>query len=470
VSALFTRAAASVFVEITEHAAHLSNDSRNIDLVIERDATGVITRTSVEAIQNALKTLATPGQQAFCLLPARGVSVRRISLPASDADEIERLLPLQIDAHFPIAADELAWGYTVLGASAPPLKELLVAAVKKDSVRQYAQIFSEAGFKPLFVIAALARQGICATVPAKFGLLEVGRNRSELLTLDESGPATLRVISLGGDGDFSTEPLLAALRNNGSVEKIYVSGKGAALWSARIAANIPSEPVEVTAGQSTAIAGIRETLRRGREPLLIHDSREAVAVERAPAHWKWPVIAAILLVVSFGLRYAEPILRRAKVTQAIADLRAAKENLPKVDREVGFLSYIKTNQPTYLEVINALANAAPPGTKIDSFSMSRRGEVSLRGSAQGGPMAGTLRSKMIESGFFSSVVLDEQTPNQQNQQQVSFRMTAQLRPEGERKAAPAKVASTNAPKSSLTNAPKSSATNAPKNQVEVKHD
>jgi hypothetical protein len=456
VSALFTRPAATVFIEITDTVVHLASGERTLDLPVDRDASGALTATSADSLRNALQMLRTEsgvGGQLICLLPARGVSVRRIGLPASSSEEIERLLPLQIDAQFPLSSDELAWGYLPMTASVPsregkPLKEFLVAAVKKEAVQQYRGIISAAGFSPLFGIAALARQGLCAHAPAKFGLLEIGRNKSELLTLDESGPATLRVVALGAEGDISAEPLLSALRNNGAVEKIYVGGKGASIWSARIAPSIPAEPLPVGGGQSTAIAGAKELLRRGHEPLLIHDTRESVRMERAPTHWKWAAAAAALLIVSLALRFAEPILRRSQVMKAMNELQAIQARLPKVERELAFLQFVKTNQPNYLEVLGVLAGSAGQGTKFDAMTMNRRGELSMRGTAQNGQAVGGLRSKMIDSGFFSNVVIDEQTPGQN--QQVTFRMSAQLWPESERKI-PAKPAETKG----ATNAPKS---------------
>ncbi len=455
-------------MEITEHGVHIVSGDRSVELPVDRDATGALDAASAEALRGALQRVANPDTraQAFCLLPARGVSVRRIALPASSAQEIERLLPLQIDAQFPLSSEELAWGYTPLGASVPsrdgpPLKELLVAAVKKDAVQQYREIFAGSGFTPLFVVAALARQALCAHAPRKFGVLEVGKSRSELLTLDESGPATLRVITLGADGYSSAEPLMAALRNNGAVEKIYVGGKSAAAWSARIAPSIPSEALPVAAGDSSAIAGLRETLRRGHEPLLIQAHREAPRALPRPAAWKWAATAGVLLVLSVALRYAEPAMRRAEVTRAMGESRAALDKLPKIDRELSFLQYIKTNQPTYLEAVATLATASPPGTRFDSISMTRRGEVSLRGVTQSGQQVGALRSKMIESGFFANVVLDEQTPGQN--QQMSFRMTATLRPEGDRTPPPKAESEKPAPA-----AAKPAATNAPKPKAESK--
>jgi hypothetical protein len=442
VSAFFTRATAAVIVEFTDNAAHIASDERTLDIAIEREASGALTATAADSVRNALKLFAKNQgrEQAFCLLPARGVSIRRISLPAGSRDEIERLLPLQIDAQFPLSSEELAWGYAPLLARIPSsqgtMKELLVAAVKKDSLQQYREIISSAGFEPLFGIAALAREGVCAHRPPHCALLEIGNNVSELVTFDESGPATLRVVGIGNES-VSAEPVLNTLRSNGAVEKIFVSGKGSAIWSARISPEIPSEALPVGMGQSTAITGLREGLRRGSEPLLIHANRESVRLQRSPAQWRWAAAACALLLISIGLRYLDPVVRKARINNRIAELEARRAKLPKVDREAAFLNFIHTNQPNYLEIVGALASATQPGMKLDSLTISRRGELALRGSAQGGQAATTLRSKMIDSGYFANVVIDEQTPNQQNQQQVTFRMTAQVRPESDRKIAAA---------------------------------
>jgi hypothetical protein len=447
VSAFFSKATAAVFVEFTESAAHIVGADRSLEIAIEREASGALKPTAADSVRDALKLFAKhPGhEQAICLLPARGISIRRITLPANSSEEIERLLPLQIDAQFPLSSEELAWGYRPLIASAPSrggatLKELLVAAAKKDSLQQYREIISSAGFEPLFSIAALSREGICPARPDRFGVLEVGSSNSELITYDESGPATLRVLGLGTESN-SADPLLNALRSNGAVEKIFVSGKSSQTWSARIAPNIPAESIPVAAGQSAAISGLREGLRRGVEPLLLHANREAVRVERAPAQWRWAAAVCVLLLVSLALRYIDPIVRRARLSATIAQLEDRRAKLPKIDREAGFLNFVHTNQPNYLEVISALGGSVQPGLKLDSLTISRRGELSFRGTAQGAQAATTIRSKMIESGFFANVVIDEQTPGQN--QQVSFRMTAQVRAEPDRKAGVAKVGDKN---------------------------
>ena len=98
-----------------------------------------------------------------------------------------------------------------------------------------------------------------------------------------------------------------------------------------------------------------------------------------------------------------------------------------MDRELDFLQYLEQNQPPYLDALLVLAKAAPPGTRFDSVSMNRRGDLALRGSLHDGQQVAELRTKLIESGFFESVGIEEQTPSPDHQK-VTVRMNAQWKP------------------------------------------
>jgi len=91
-----------------------------------------------------------------------------------------------------------------------------------------------------------------------------------------------------------------------------------------------------------------------------------------------------------------------------------------------------------------LALSAPPGARIDSLSLLRNGDLSLRGSAGDAQAPGAFRSKLIDSGFFARVVVDEQTPSPDGQK-FTFRISGQLKPDGARR--PLQLAATNAPSS-----------------------
>ena len=69
------------------------------------------------------------------------------------------------------------------------------------------------------------------------------------------------------------------------------------------------------------------------------------------------------------------------------------------------------------------SDAASRGTKIETLSMDRRGEFSFRGKFQSSQNASDLRRKLIESGLFTDVVLEEQS-TVPNKREVNVRFTA----------------------------------------------
>src|SRR5438270_71868 len=144
-----------------------------------------------------------PKPRAFCAIGARGVSLRRLTLPASSKEELERLLALQIEREFPLSPDELAWGYRPLGRTsgngAAGLQELLVVAVKKEVLQEYSEILSGCGLSPLFTLAALARSSLCSTSLGSFAILDIGQSQSELISFDNGVPGAIRILPWGGE-------------------------------------------------------------------------------------------------------------------------------------------------------------------------------------------------------------------------------------------------------------------------------
>lgn len=399
-SAFFHRSESQIFVEFADGAAHVACGDRALEVA-----------NTPEAIRNAIGLVAKAdaGAQIFCLLPAKGISFRKISLPARAQADIDRLLPMQIDAQFPLSSDELAWGYLETPTTNGAMKELLVAALKKEALEPYRAIIAGAGFTPVFAIAALARRAQIPRETPPFAILDVKKTGAELLLAANDGTFSLR----------SVDPTAVT-----GVSKLYVGGS--------TPAGLAATPLPVQT-PTTAIAGLREQLRRGETPLLIQAERGAIAPLKAPSQWRWAAAAAALLIAFLGLRMAEPVLRQQRAAKRLDELKAHQSKLPKLDREVSFLQFVKTNQPSYLDALAALGSASQ-GTKMEALTISRRGELSLRGQMQNPQGPTTMRAKLLDSGFFSLVTIDEQTPMPNNAQQVNFRLTALLRPESERPA------------------------------------
>ncbi|HTI68932.1 MAG TPA: hypothetical protein VMF06_03140 [Candidatus Limnocylindria bacterium] len=521
----------AVFLEITPNALRALSGTEGFDLPLERGAGGRLTQAVRDQIVDRLQKLAhrqawQGRAPAYCAIPSRGVSFRRLALPPVPKEEIHRVLQLQIENEFPLPPEELAWGYRLLPGRDSKKREVLVAAVKKESVQEYADLLTTAGLAPIFTPAPLARAGLCPSSVGTCAMLDVGDVASEWMVFAEGLPKTQRSLQWGeailigalqdalgihrADAtlaltewysgsllgteraakideacDKTVGPLVEMAGANESGQTIYLTGRPAlgpkfpGLLVTRLGGNSPCERIETPdqPGRSAAILGLQALLaKQGPEALVsIHLGTASAPVARRKllAPNKWAAMAAALLVACLAFPYVEALVMKPFVARRVAAVKAKKGRLGGIDRELEFLQYIKDNQPPYLDAMYLFANAAQGGGwKMDSISMNRRGEVSLSGSLRDPQQIGTFRSKLIDSGFFSSVVVEEQTPSP-DRQKFTVRLSAQWKSGIEREslsigpalpdsAKPTNASPTSATGAGATNAPpKSSATNSP---------
>ncbi len=481
----------AVFIEIRQGVLEALKGNEGLELPLERAANGELTEACRENVTRRLraffkKEVWQPRCRAYCAIGARGVSLRRLTLPPTTKDTFPRLLALQVESEFPLPPDMLAWGYRALhnGEMSPghgDRQELLVAAVKKDLVEEYSEILSECGTVPVFTIAALARRQICHRPPPASAILDIGREYSELVSFDNNLPVAVRVIywseetlvraiseklGVGADEarkllqqgpsdagresqiqaamESSLDALAGAVNDAWTGQKIFLSGRGTQLkgfapaLERRLKRGAQCELVSVSAGEghSAATLGLqRAAADGGKFPLLTLESKPSNGStpmsRRVP--WKWAAIAAALIFCMLALPYAQAILFKGRLTRKLAAIESQRSRLTMIDQELDFLRYLKQNQPPYLDALFLLSKAAPQGTRFDSITMNRNGDLAMRGSMRDGTQVVALRTKLIESGFFSSVAVEEQTPTP-DRQKVNVRITAQWKSANDRAA------------------------------------
>ena len=494
-------AAPAIYIEIGHSSMKVVDGDDGLELSLERLESGRLAPACAERLVASLriflkKHLWRSRLRAICAIGAQGVSLRRLGLPGNPSDdELERLLPLQIEREFPLSPEELAWGYCKLGKQAGENgTEVLVAAVKKDIIEQYEEILNGCGVSATYILAATARGSLCSAIGA-FSVLDIGRSHSELISFRNSLPEAMRVFSWGGENitraieknfgvahaeaekskissvppessngapprnlqaviDEELDQFARSLPLDSVGHRLYLTGGGARLSQAgsRLAAALGGraqcERIETFNGEGRSAAIVALSRSGGETPrsMLVLRPGLSRAQEKAPrpAALRWTILAAALLLGCLALRYTEPFLNKPRLIRQLADVKAYRETLPRIERELSFFEFIRTNQPAYLEPLFALANAAPSGTKIESISMNKRGDMALRASMKDPSQLMQLRSKLIESGLFTSVVVEEQTPSS-DRQKLSVRMSAHFKPT--EKAVEPAAASTSKPRS-----------------------
>lgn len=220
----------------------------------------------------------------------------------------------------------------------------------------------------------------------------------------------------------------------------------------RLSGNCACERLEGAApsGGSAAILGLQSAARmNGGEPPLVLNLKEeriadlstrrgtgfffirwmagAKALLVDPVTAKWVRMAAFLAVAAVCFPFVEALSLKPLFARKLATLKAEKARLPIIDRELNFLQYLKQNQPPYIDAMTIIACSVGGATRFDSIAINRHGELSLKGNLKDANQVSDFRSKLIKSGYFSNVTVEEQTPSQ-DRQKVMVRMTAQIKP------------------------------------------
>ena len=431
-----------VYLEISHGWLKALRENEGLEVALERAPNGQLTPACRETLVSSLQKLVQrrnwqPRARAVCAIGASGVSLRRMSLPSSAKDEVSKLLRLQIEAEFPLSPEELAWGYRALGKSnGAPRQDFLVGAVKKDRVEEYASLLLAAGLNPVFTPAAMARGYLCPQPLGSCALLDFGATQLELISFENGVPMALRVFPAAsiknGGADSQWQALAKAVA---PVAKVYATGNGASaelLAELRLKYGIACERLDgaLATGQSAAVLGMKRASEANvGAPLLLFQTAAKPAALGSfkfdqPVPKKLAIAAAVLLVLALAAPFAEALLLRNHLAKKIAALKTGEDKLKVIDQEYGFLQYLKQTGPPYLDALYLFAKSAPPGTHFDSTSMNRRGDLSLRGTMQNAQQVTDFRTKLMDSGFFDRVTVEEQVPAPDHQK-VNIRITAQ---------------------------------------------
>jgi len=441
-----------LFVEISQSWLKAVHENDGVELPLERQPDGRLTAPCKESIVSALKDFLKakswqPRARAYCAVGSRGVSLRRLSLPAGTKEEFHRRLLLQIEAEFPLPPEELAWGCQLLGDPPPPngtvaKQELLVAAVKKDLVADYHDMLRACGTAPVFTLAVLARRKLCVQPSDSFTLLNIENSQSELTGFENGVAANSRIVFWGTENrpdspEAKFDALVQAIKSSASGTKLFVSGSQPYEdCVTRLATSLGNRwqyerlAAADGVGRSAAISGLQKIVEQDGElplPIFLKHASGVATSLATPDLKKWGARAGALVAALLLLPYAEALLLKPHLAKKVVLFKAESARLATIDLELDFLRYLKQSQPPYLDALYILSKSVPPGTRFDALSLNSHGEVSLRGAFRDGQQVDDFRSKLIGSGFFANVTIEEQSPTP-DRQKVNVRISAQEKP------------------------------------------
>jgi len=429
-----------VFIEIAPASLKAMREDGGIELPLERAADGKLTAAcrekSVATLQNFVGRKNWQLRvRAVCGISLHGVSLRKISLPPAAGDELERVLRLQIENEFPLPPDDLAWGWREIYRDATRL-ETVVVAIRRETLEDYDQLLSAAGLAAEFTVAAFARNLLCPAPDGSQAVLEMGRNYCEIALFERGVPVGLKMLPMAGD-------LAVSVLKNAPAKTIYVSGAASQNEVfEKLSAHADCRRLEIAAGagSSAATLGLKKSVA-SEIPLLPLQSKPGPAKTKfnlpqldfsEAESRRWLLRGSALLVLLLLFPFAEALLLKPLLARRLDTLAGEKQSfLSLAEPEMQFLQSLKQSQPPYLDTLYVFSKAAPPGLHLDSLTMDQHGDIQVRATMQSADQVMDFRSKLIASGFFANITVEEQSPNQRK---VSVRMTAQWKSVGLRPA------------------------------------
>lgn len=432
-----------VFIEINPSSLRVLRENGGLELPLQRAADGKLTaecrKKTVSALQNFLgRNNWQPRVRAVCGISAHGVSLRKITLPAMAGGELENVLRLQIEREFPLSPDELAWGWREIPGG-PAGREIMIVAVRKEVIQDYAGLLSEAGANPEFTVSAFARELLCPSRNELHAVLEMECGHTELLSIENGVPAGLKILPANGD-------ISETVRKNTAAKIIYVSGNATVKNETveKLSAQMDCRRLEFPGGDgfSAATLGLKKSVSESvplpRLQAKIASAKTSFSFSRMDfsraENRYWLTRIAVLLILLLILPYAEAILFKPLLARKLAAFKAQRQQFVSVvGPELRFLQSFKQGEPPYLDAIYLFSKAAAPGTHFDSITLNQHGEITLKAAMPGAQQVTDFRAKLIESGFFANITVEEQTTIQ-NQPRVNVRLTAHWKPVGSRAA------------------------------------
>jgi type IV pilus assembly protein PilM len=106
--------------------------------------------TVIEAIRSAVAKSGIKARESAIAISGRELIIKKVQIPEVPAREVHDVVQLEAEHHIPFAIDEVFLDYHTVGQHGGVM-DLILVAVKKSKVLEYASAVSEAGFEPSIV-------------------------------------------------------------------------------------------------------------------------------------------------------------------------------------------------------------------------------------------------------------------------------------------------------------------------------
>src|SRR5438067_9447275 len=106
--------------------------------------------TVIEAIRSAVSKSGIKARETAIAISGRELIIKKVQIPEVPAREVHDVVQLEAEHHIPFPIDEVFLDYHGVGQH-DSLLDLILVAVKKSKVLEYAAVVEQAGLRPSIV-------------------------------------------------------------------------------------------------------------------------------------------------------------------------------------------------------------------------------------------------------------------------------------------------------------------------------
>jgi type IV pilus assembly protein PilM len=190
------------------------------------------TTSIVEAVKTLIKSLNVQAKEAACSISGNSVIIRKISLPAMTAEELEDQILWEAEQYIPFDINDVHVDFEILSSDLIDTGKMtvLLVASKKDIINEYVAVFNEAGLKLVVVdVDSFAVQNAFElNYDNEFenvvALINIGASIMNMNIVKEGVSLFTRDVQIGGN--LYTEEIQRQFAISGEeAEKIKISGQ-----------------------------------------------------------------------------------------------------------------------------------------------------------------------------------------------------------------------------------------------------
>jgi type IV pilus assembly protein PilM len=162
----------------------------------------------IETIQRLWRDAKIRSNQVATALSGHSVIIKRVSLPVMSEDQLAESIPWEAETYIPFDIDDVNIDYQVLEGSSLSGEgnmDVLLVAVKKETINDYTSVIGQAGMTPAVVdVDAFALQNCFQAnydpEPGKtVALIDIGASVSTISILQGGTSVFWRDLSMGGN-------------------------------------------------------------------------------------------------------------------------------------------------------------------------------------------------------------------------------------------------------------------------------